>query len=226
MSQLVPLLRALIRDEMASLRLGEVGVVSAIFPHAKGDNANYECSLKLRDSGLELTQVPMCTPHIGMASTPRVGDLVLVTYINGDSNNPVVIGRLHSDKAPPPDHAEGAWHVESPYQGQTSLTLAADGAVQVKAGKTTLTLKHDGAVEIVGEAVLDLKVKGAIQITGEAAAEIKVSGSATVEAASVTVKAGTIDLGEGGSGVITQMSHKCYFTGAPLIPSVSVKAKM
>lgn len=227
MSELIPILRALIRDEMANLRLGEIGVVTAVFPHAEGDAHNYECSLKLRDGDLELRRVPMCTPHIGMSSAPRVGDLVLVTYIHGDTNNPVVIGRLYSDTSPPPVHEDKAWHVESPYQDKTSITLAADGAVQVTAGKTTLTMKKDGEVEIAGEAALKIKVKGAINIEGDATGEITVSGDATVSASNVTIKAGNINLGEGGSGVITEMSHPaCLFTGAPFKGSASVKAKM
>ncbi|HND34668.1 MAG TPA: phage baseplate assembly protein V, partial [Myxococcota bacterium] len=160
MTDLIPILRALIRDELQNLKLGEIGVVTAIFPHAKGDTHNYECSLKLRDGDLELRKVPMCTPHIGMSSTPRIGDLVLVTYINGDTNNPVVIGRLYSDTSPPPDHEEKAWHVQSPYQDQTHMTLAADGAVKLAAGKTTLTMKKDGIIEINGEAALEIKVSG------------------------------------------------------------------
>lgn len=227
MSQLIPLLRALIRDEMASLRLGEIGLVTAVSPHKEGDSANYECSLRLRDGEVELKNVPMCTPHIGMASAPRVGDLVLVTYVHGDSNNPVIIGRLYSDQAPPPEHAEGAWRVESPYQGETSLTLTADGAVEVKAGETTLVLRKGGDVALCSAGALKLQVKGAIQIEGEADAEIKISGSATVEASKVTIKAGTIDLGEGGAGIVTTQSHPaCLFTGAPFLGSASVKAKM
>lgn len=227
MSELIPLLRALIRDELRALQLGEIGVVTQVYPHGDdSDAANYECSVRVKNSTLELRQVPICTPHIGMVSTPRVGDLVVVTYLQGDPNAPIIIGRLYSDESRPPVHAEKAWHVESPLQDTTSLTLAADGAVKVKAGDTTLTLLKSGDVEINSAAALKVQVKGEIQIQGSSSAEIKVEGDATISASNVTVKAGAINLGEGGGGVITTMSHKCYFTGAPLIGSTSVKAKM
>lgn len=226
MSDLIPVLRALIRDELRQLQLGEIGVVTAIFPHSPGDTHNYECSLRLRDGTLELRQVPMCTPHIGQASAPRVGDLVLVTYLHGDPNQPVVLGRLYSDEAPPPPHAEGAWHVSSPYTGQTSLTLAADGTVRLKSGETTVTMFQGGDIEIESAKDLKVNVKGAIRVQSGTSAAIEVSGDATVTAASVTVKADSIELGEGGAGVVTTMTHPaCLFTGAPFKGSSIVKAK-
>jgi hypothetical protein len=36
---------------------------------------------------------------------------------------------------------------------------------------------------------------------------------------------GKIDLGTGGSGVITEQSHRCYITGEALKGSKDVKAK-
>ena len=36
---------------------------------------------------------------------------------------------------------------------------------------------------------------------------------------------GKVDLGTGGAGVITEATHHCYFTGAPLVGSKDVKAK-
>lgn len=210
MTDLLLTLRALIRDELRSLRLGDLAVITSVFPHADGDTHNYEVNVRLREGELELRQVPMCTPHVGMAGTPAVGELVLVTYVGGDANRPVVLGRLYSDEHNPPAHAEGEWTVRSPLGGQTHVTLDKDGSVIAAAGGTRVTLKKDGEVHIEGAA--DLKVK--------------VAGKATVECEAATINAsGEINLGEGGSGVITHMSHKCFFTGAPLVPSMTVKAK-
>jgi len=36
---------------------------------------------------------------------------------------------------------------------------------------------------------------------------------------------GNVDLGQSGAGVITEQSHRCYFTGKALVPSGTVKAK-
>lgn len=210
MSELMSVLRAIIRDELKSLRLGDVAVVTAVAPHADaGDANNHQCDVKLREGTLELKRVPIATPHVGMVSPPRVGDLVLLSYVGGDPSRPIVVGRLYSDAARPPVHKEDEWRVESP-PGGTSLALDAQGSAVITAGKTVLTLKKDGAVELACEQDLKLEVKGnvALQCT-----DCKVDAS------------GNVELGGGGGGVITEASHKCYITGAPLVGSKSVKAK-
>jgi hypothetical protein len=211
MSDPVALIRAIVREELRALQLGDIAVVTSVFAHTdEGDGHNHECSVKLRESDLELRKVPMATPHVGMVSPPAVGDLVLLTYVGGDINRAVVVGRLYSDEKRPPVHAEGEWRVESPLQGPSSLAIDKDGAVVVTAGKTVVTVRQDGEVEIAGEKDLKIDVKGNVAIK---------CADCTVDAS------GKIDLGQGGSGVITEGSHKCYYTGAPLVGSKNVKAK-
>lgn len=41
-------------------------------------------------------------PGYGLQCIPRVGDEVLVTFINGDPDQPVVVGSLHNIQSPPP----------------------------------------------------------------------------------------------------------------------------
>lgn len=210
MSDLVHILRALVRDELKALRLGDIGVVTAAMPHEDGDTHNYECNVKLRELGLELRNVPMATPHIGMASAPRENDLVYVSYVGGDPNRPIVVGRLYSDKASPPVHAEAEWRVESPLAGETSLAIDKDGSVIVTAGDNVITIKKSDLIEIKAAADLKIEVKGNVELK---CTDCKVDAS------------GNIDLGTGGGGVITTKSHKCYFTGAALVGSETVKAK-
>lgn len=210
MSDLMHVLRAVIREELKALRLGDIAVVTATMPHADGDAHNYECNVKLREQDLELRNVPITTPHVGMVSAPREGDLVLISYVGGDPNRPIVVGRLYSDKSGPPIHAADEWRVETPLKGKTSLAIDKDQSVVITAGKNIITIKQDDAIEISGEADLKLEVKGDVQIK---------CTNAKIDAS------GDIDLGNGGGGVITTQSHKCYFTGAALIGSATVKAK-
>ena len=210
MTDLMHVLRAVIREELRTLRLGDIAVVTATMPHADGDEHNYECNVKLREQDLELRNVPITTPHIGMVSAPREGDLVLISYVGGDPDRPIVVGRLYSDKAGPPVHAADEWRVETPLKGKTSLAIDKDQSVVITAGKTVITIKQDDVIEIVGESDLKLEVKGDVNIK---------CSNAKIDAS------GNIDLGEGGGGVITDKTHKCYFTGAPLVGSPTVKAK-
>lgn len=211
MTDPVALIRAIVRDELASLRLPDIGVVGSAFPHtADDDKHNHECTVTLREGGLELRKVPIATPHVGMVSAPEPGELVLVAYVGGDANNPVVVGRLYSEKAAPPLHEAKELRLAAPHGGNTSVAIDKDASVVLTAGKTTVTLKKDGNLEIKGEADLAIEVKGNVALK---------CGDCTIDAS------GTIELGTGGSGVITEKSHKCYFTGKALVPSQTVKAK-
>jgi hypothetical protein len=188
----VSIIRAIVRDELRAVRLPEIAVVTSAFPHTdESDSNNFECNVQLREGSLELYKVPICTPHIGMASAPQKGELVLLSYVDGDPNRAVVVGRLYSEKAQPPLHEAKEWRLAN---GNTSIAIDKDEAVVITAGKTVVTVRKNGNLEV--------KCK-----------DCKIEAS------------GNIDLGSGGSGVITEQSHRCYFTGRPLKPSQTVKAK-
>jgi phage baseplate assembly protein gpV len=204
-------IRAIVRDELAALRLSELAVVTSVFAHSGDDDGNnHECNVQLRETSLELRRVPIATPHVGMVSAPQVGDLVLLAYVGGDPNRAIVVGRLYSEKSNPPKHEENEWRVESPLKGTSSIAIDKDESVVVSAGKTIVTIRKDGAVEVAGEADLKIEVKGKVEVK---CTDCKIDAS------------GNIDLGDGGAGVITEASHKCYFTGKALVPSKTVKAK-
>ncbi|PZN72752.1 MAG: hypothetical protein DM484_24060 [Candidatus Methylumidiphilus alinenensis] len=211
MNDPVAIIRAIIKEELRSLRLGDIAVVTSVFPHAgDSDTHNYECNVKLREGELELRKVPIATPHIGLASAPTVGDLVLLSYVGGDPNRAIVIGRLYSDEKRPPLHEENEWRVEAPLQGKTSLAIDKDGALVLTAGKTVVTVRQDDSVEILGEQDLNIEVKGNVSLKCK---DCKVDAS------------GDVELGSGGAGVVTEDTHKCYFTGKALVGSKKVKAK-
>jgi len=102
-STIVNTIQEIIRHEMRRLRVTELGVVEAVYPHsADDDNDNYGCDVRLKNSGLLLKRVPIATGHIGTAAIPNIGDLVLLTFDKGDVNQPIVIGRLYNDEDRPP----------------------------------------------------------------------------------------------------------------------------
>lgn len=103
MSTIVSTIQAIVRQELRSVRVAELGLVEAVFPHsANGDKDNYGCDVRLKNSGLLLKRVPIATGHIGTAAIPNVGDLVLLTFDKGDVNQPIVIGRLYNESDRPP----------------------------------------------------------------------------------------------------------------------------
>jgi hypothetical protein len=100
--------------------------------------------------------------------------------------------------------------VESPFRGETSLAIDKEESIVITAGKTMVTVKKDGSLEATGEEDLKIEVKGNVELK---CTDCKIDAS------------GNVELGTGGGGVITDKSHKCYFTGAPLVGSKTVKAK-
>ncbi|MDO3379164.1 phage baseplate assembly protein V [Geoalkalibacter halelectricus] len=103
MSSIVATIQEIIRHELKRVRIAELGVVTAVYPHsAGGDHENYGCDVRLKNSGLELKRVPVATGHIGTAAIPNIDDLVLLAFDKGDVNQPIIIGRLYNDEDRPP----------------------------------------------------------------------------------------------------------------------------
>src|SRR5438552_1540951 len=87
----------IIQEELRQIRTAELAVVQEQHPHAsESDTDNYACSVRLRNSGIVLKQVPIATSRIGSVSIPSTGDLVLVQFIGGDINAPVITGSFYN----------------------------------------------------------------------------------------------------------------------------------
>ncbi len=103
MTSILNTLQEIIRNELRSLRVTELALVESVFPHSEdGDDGNYACDVRLKNSGLLLRRAPVATGHLGSAAIPNVGDLVLLAFEQGDVNQPFVIGRLYNDDDRPP----------------------------------------------------------------------------------------------------------------------------
>jgi phage baseplate assembly protein gpV len=183
-SGLLTTLRHIVRDEVARLRFAELAVVQEIHPHASdSDKDNYACTVVLRGSDLVLRQVPVATPRIGLATIPAEGDLVLVQFIGGDVNAPVITGSLYNDEDRPPVNDDGQISLHLPLgtddaeavrltvasveERSLALNLGSGLEVQLKdddpvivlsvdGGKAELTIARDGGVEVSSKGDLKL----------------------------------------------------------------------
>ena len=100
---IIETIQEIIHHELQAMRVAELGLVEEVYPHsADGDNDNYGCDVRLKNSDLLLKRVPIATGHIGTVAIPNVGDLVLLAFEKGDVNQPIVIGRLYNDEDRPP----------------------------------------------------------------------------------------------------------------------------
>jgi phage baseplate assembly protein gpV len=207
MSTIVETLQAIVRQELSRVRVADLGLVEDIYPHSsEGDDENYGCDVRLKNSGLLLKRVPVATGHIGTVAIPNVGDLVLVTYDKGDVQQPLIIGRLYNGDDRPPlstsdevifrlplaeaddktikaairNHQDASPPREIVVEMPPKITLhISDGTVRATAGKTELKLDQpDGSGGTV-------KV-----VAGRTTITMNQDGDVTVEAAgAMTLKA-------------------------------------
>lgn len=215
MSSMFEVIRKIVNHEMQRIHVTELGVVTSIFPHSSNsDKENYECNVKLKYRDLELRKVPVATQHIGLAHIPNVGDLVLITFVNGNVNAPVIIGRLYTDEDRPPVSKEEEIVYNPPYSQQSGLRRVhlelssgvvlsiTDDDVTVEAGKTIVKLNRDGDIDIESSAKLNVKATGdlsfsaanitiesqqTLEIKAGATAEINATGPLTIKGAMVNI---------------------------------------
>lgn len=213
MSDAISVIQAVVRDQLRAFRTAELGVVTAAHPHAgDGDSDNYGCDVRLRDSGLELRQVPVGTGRIGAVAIPNQGDLVLVQFLNGDIHSAVITARLYNDEDRPPvakrhefvysspDSAEsGVRRLHLAFPNGNTLTLDDDRLV-LEMGQTTITVSHSGDVELSSAAKLTVATKGDATVQVQGNLELSASGDVTIEGAGVALKARAQASLEGGAG--------------------------
>jgi uncharacterized protein involved in type VI secretion and phage assembly len=202
---LLETIRGIVRDEVGRVRTAEVAVVQDQQPHASdGDSDNYACTVVLRDSGLVLERVPVATGRIGAVSIPAVGDMVLVQFLGGDLNAPVVTGRLYNDEDRPPVNDDGQGIVHLPLGSGDSDAVHLElhsgdrREIVVKLGSgLELHLRDDDPgleLDVNGNAKVRIAQDGAVTVESQGDVSIK-GNQVTIEAQSqLTLKGSTVNI--------------------------------
>lgn len=222
MTGTIDIMRRVARAELAARRGCRLAVVTATHPHeAEDDENNYEVDVRLKHEDLELRRIPVCTTIPGFTVSPRVDDLVLVDFLDGDLAQPIVIACLYHAADRPPIHADGELIIEHrvPDDTRNQLRFAADGSIQLQREVTKtdhseatarILLDPDGTIRVTVKDKITLTL-AADAITLEAP-DVPVSvkcKDVTVES-NLTVK-GDLKV-EGSSGSTTISGHE--ITGA------------
>ncbi len=202
MDAIIGVMKQVAEREMEKIYTTELGVVSAVFPHASdSDKGNYQCSIKLKNklqadgSELELRKVPVATPHIGLANIPNVGDLVLVSFIGGNLNAPVIIGRLYNDEDQPPVNQEKEFLLQHKLDKGGLLKIDKDGVMTLESQQndSVVTIKDNEVTVETGNGKVSVKITSS-GITIDAAnnpVDLKSSGNITIgDATTGQVKVG------------------------------------
>jgi uncharacterized protein involved in type VI secretion and phage assembly len=138
-----------------------VATVEAIFDGA-GAPPDHAVTVRLRDSQQELPRVPIVTGALGFAATPAVGDLVVVVFLDGSLDAPVVVGRLHhADLAPPAHGADELVLALPPGAEEPTLRVTIDGAepsMQAELpGEVKISAREDEVEIAVGKLTVHLR---------------------------------------------------------------------
>lgn len=170
MKDLVDLVRRCVREEMASRRGPQLATVTALTVHAgTDDTANYEADVRLKHDGLEIPQVPIAVAHVGFAAPPRVGDLVLVEFLDGDLQQPLLTGRFYHDQERVPLFRENEVLFEHRLADDTvnHLRFADDGSIflQREVKKREDNSEFTAGLRIAPDGLIEIKAGGRITVT-------------------------------------------------------------
>lgn len=198
MSSMVEVIRSVVHQELAAVRAPALGVITGLHPHASDDDDfNDDVDVTLQHENVALPRVPVAVDHPGLAAPLKAGDLVLVQFLGGDLQQPLVTACFHTGDDRPPVHAEGERVVEQRIDGKprNRLRWAADGAVSLErlddSGNATVRLLLDS------DGNLELSAEGKdVTITCDT---LTVKGGAVVDGGSLEVKSGTVTASNGGT---------------------------
>jgi phage baseplate assembly protein gpV len=201
-SNIVEVIRNIAQMEIKKIHTTELGIVTSVFPHASdSDKDNYECNIRLKDKGVELRKVPVATQQIGFVNILHTGDLVLVSFIGGNINSPIIVGRLYNETDRPPTSEQEEIVYKPPYTKDTSLRrlniILPEGTVNVEF--------HDDLISVkVGKSSITATDTGEIQIKSEGVQQkisIIADGDVSIEAQNISIKSRMETKIESGTGM-------------------------
>jgi uncharacterized protein involved in type VI secretion and phage assembly len=182
------------RHEANARATAGVGKVTEIYP-SDGAAPDYAATVEMRDSGLVLPKVPVAAGVLGTAAIPAVGEMVVVLFMDGDYNAPVIVGRLYHPDQDPPQHGVGQIVLALPSgAGDPNLSLEVDG------GKPSVKFELPG-----GEVLIEIVEKKVLIQVGEVAITVQGSGGGRAEIAAGGSK---ITLKQDGEVTISASSSK------------------
>jgi uncharacterized protein involved in type VI secretion and phage assembly len=201
MSTFVGVMSQVARRELAAHRSLALGVVTEAFSNEGGSGDHHlDCQVRLHGSGLVLQHVPVAVARPGLSALPRVGDLVVLGFLDGDVNGPVLLGTIHAADVPSPDATVDEVVYEVPDDGGDARRLelslpngnkltVKDETVTVDMGGTRLVIESGGAITLEAAGDISLSATGNLKLEAQGNVEIKASANATFEAsAQATLK--------------------------------------
>jgi type VI secretion system secreted protein VgrG len=138
--------------------------------------------------------VPVTVARPGVSLLPRVGDPVVVVFLDGDLAQPVVIGAIYASAEQPPkagpldavykpadaeDSSVRRLHLETPSGGVLTLD---DERLTLTLGGTEVVVNQDGDVTITAAGAISLEADGDITIAAGGSVLVKAKQDVTLDA--------------------------------------------
>lgn len=137
--------------------------------------------------------MPFAGPGRGAFLLPDVGDSVLVSFVDGDTRAPVVLGGLWHGNAAPPETLPGDRVDRWTMTGKAGTRIA---IIEENTGEATISLTTPGGVGATlkqtagGE--IELEAGGATVTVDSAGVRVQTPGSVDIQASEVKVTAGQV----------------------------------
>lgn len=214
MSSVVEVIRSVVRRELAAVRGPALGVVTAVHSHAAdSDQLNDEVDVTLQHEGVQLPRVPVVVTQPGEGLRLDVDDIVLVQFLGGDLQQAFVTGCLHTADRRPPVHADGERVVEQRVNGtprnrirwKSDASLVAEHLDDQGQAKVTLTVAADGGLELSAASGLGVTLTcDTFTVEGKVSVQ---NGDVTLTKGNLTLQDGTVTATHSG-GSTTIDGHK------------------
>lgn len=209
MTSLVDLVRSVVRHELGGLRSTSLAVVTDVHPHsADDDDHNDEVDVRLKHEDLTLPRVPVAVAHPGAVAPLKVGDLVLVSFLEGDLQQALVTASFHHADERPPLHPAGELVLEHRVAADGTvdqLRFAADGGFRLdrdvaaddSGARATVEVTADGDLVVRCGDDLQLVLSRGDGTVALTCSSLTVNGDVVVDGGDLTVKAGTATFSDG-----------------------------
>jgi len=194
MSTFVGVMSEVAKRELAAHRALSLGVVTDAFSNDGGSGDHHlDCNVRLHGSELVLQHVPVAVARPGLSALPRVGDLVVLGFLDGDVNGPVLLGTIHAADVPSPDATADEVVYEVPDPGgdarrmeirlpNGNLLTVKDDTVTIDMSGTKVVVESGGAITLEAGGDISLKASGNLSLEAKGNVAIKASGDASIEA--------------------------------------------
>ncbi|GAB4275706.1 MAG: hypothetical protein Kow0092_31360 [Deferrisomatales bacterium] len=139
--------------------------------------------------------VPFAGARRGAFLLPDVGDEVLISFVNGDSRFPVVIGSLWNGEDPAPESLPGDRVDRWTFVGKAGTRIAIE---EPEGGQPTIVLHTPGGVRAEltdrGGGTLECRSAGTVITVDPSGVSVECPSRVSVQAAQVQVSAGSVNV--------------------------------